>query len=64
VPAKPIRTLGDADVAWKVEATRDYINLARASRETIRVAQALSAPEPNRKRTTVCESRPKHTTKR
>lgn len=63
IPAKVIRQVTDADIAWKNAGTRDYQNLTRFYREDSKPVQPLSAVEANRPRTHACESPPKHTTK-
>jgi len=50
VPARILRDLTDAELAWKVEATQSYQELARRSRATLRATTPLAAPEPGRKR--------------
>jgi phenylacetic acid degradation protein len=50
VPAKVVRTLTDQELAWKIEGTRSYQELARRSLATMRETEALSVPEPGRKR--------------
>lgn len=49
-PAKVIKTLSEAELAWKREATRLYQELTVRSLRTMRETEALSAPEPDRKR--------------
>jgi phenylacetic acid degradation protein len=50
IPAKVLRELRDAEIAWKRDATRQYQELARRCLATMRQAEALSAAEPDRKR--------------
>lgn len=50
IPAKVIRTLSDTEIAWKVEGTRSYQELARRSLETMVAAAPLERVEPGRKR--------------
>src|SRR5512141_225652 len=50
VPAKVIRALTETELAWKVEGTESYLELARRSRATMRATSPLSAPEPDRRR--------------
>jgi phenylacetic acid degradation protein len=50
VPGKVVRELGADELAWKREATRQYQELARRSLATMRETDALSAPEPGRRR--------------
>jgi phenylacetic acid degradation protein len=49
VPAKVLRALTDVELAWKVEGTRSYHELARRSRATMRATAPLPAPESGRK---------------
>jgi phenylacetic acid degradation protein len=50
VPARVIKKLSEAEIAWKREATRIYQQLAVRSRTTMRETEALTAVEPGRKR--------------
>ena len=50
VPARILRDLTEAELAWKIEATQSYQELARRSRATLRATTPLAAPEPGRKR--------------
>jgi len=50
VPGKVVRELGAEEMAWKRDATRQYQELARRSLATMRETDALSAPEPGRRR--------------
>jgi len=50
VPARILRDLTEAELAWKIEATQSYQELARRSRATLRATTPLAAPEPDRKR--------------
>ena len=50
VPARVLRDLTEAELAWKIEATQSYQELARRSRATLRATTPLAAPEPGRKR--------------
>ncbi len=63
VPARKVRDVTEEEVVWKRTITRDYQNLTGLSRETLRRAEPLRAVEPNRKRTTACESMAKIATK-
>ena len=58
VPAKVLRGLTDTELAWKVEGTRHYQDLARRSRETMRAVAPLAAPEPGRARLELPEMLP------
>ena len=50
VPAKVVRELTDAEIAWKSEATAAYQALAQRSLNSLKPAEALTAVEPNRAR--------------
>jgi phenylacetic acid degradation protein len=50
MPAKVIRALSDEEIAWKVEGTHTYQDLARRSLATMTECDPLSAIEPDRKR--------------
>jgi len=50
VPARVLRALTDEELAWKVEGTESYIELARRSLATMRATAPLAAPEPGRRR--------------
>jgi phenylacetic acid degradation protein len=50
IPAKVMRDLSEAELAWKVEATRLYQQLAVRSLATMQETAALTAVEPDRKR--------------
>ena len=50
MPAKVIRALSDEEIAWKVDGTRTYQDLARRSLATMTECDPLSAIEPDRKR--------------
>ena len=50
VPAKVVRELTDAEIAWKSEATAVYQALAQRSLNSLKPAEALTAVEPNRAR--------------
>ena len=58
VPAKVVRTLTDAELAWKVEGTEAYRELARRSLATMRATTPLTAPETDRKRLDLPEMLP------
>jgi phenylacetic acid degradation protein len=53
IPAKVVRPLGDEEIAWKAQGTREYQELARRSAATMREVEALPAPEPDRKRLSI-----------
>jgi len=63
VPAKVVRTLTDQELAWKVEGTQSYQQLARRSLATMVETAALIAVEPDRKRIELPELLPLSTTK-
>jgi phenylacetic acid degradation protein len=50
IPARIVRTLDDAELAWKQEATRSYQELAVRSLATMRATAPLPAVEPHRRR--------------
>jgi phenylacetic acid degradation protein len=58
VPAKVLRGLTDTELAWKVEGTRHYQDLARRSLATMRAVAPLAAPEPGRRRLDLPEMLP------
>src|SRR4030095_8796270 len=63
VPAKVVRVLNEQRVAWKIEGTQSYQELARRSLGTMVETDALSAPEPGRKRIDLPELLPLSTIK-
>ena len=50
IPARVLRTLSDEEVRWKDENTQLYQQLAVRSAATMQEVDALTRPEPNRKR--------------
>jgi len=58
VPGKLVRTLTDQELAWKVEGTQSYQELARRSAATMKATSPLAAPEANRKRIEAVELLP------
>jgi len=50
VPARIVRELSDAEMAWKVEGTQSYQELTRRCLATMRETKALVAVEPDRER--------------
>jgi phenylacetic acid degradation protein len=64
VPAKVVRPLTDAELAWKVSATRVYQDLARRSLATLVETDALPAVEPGRGRIAMAPIAPLADTKR
>ena len=63
VPAKVVRRLTDQELAWKIEGTQSYQELARRSLSTMVETNALAAAEPNRKRIDLPELLPLSTIK-
>ena len=49
-PAKILRELSDAEIAWKQEGTRDYQRLAERCRVSLRACEPLTEEEPDRPR--------------
>jgi len=58
VPAKVLRALTDTELAWKVEGTQSYKELARRSLATMRAVQPLAARGPGRQRLDLPEMLP------
>jgi phenylacetic acid degradation protein len=50
IPAKLVRELGEAELAWKKDATRQYRELAVRSLASLTETEALTEPEPDRRR--------------
>jgi len=50
IPARIVRELNDTELAWKIEATQSYQELARRSLATMHATTPLTAVEPDRKR--------------
>jgi phenylacetic acid degradation protein len=63
VPGKVIRALTDLELAWKIEGTQCYQELARRSLATMRACAPLTAPEPDRARIDVRQILPLSTLK-
>src|SRR6267378_8652601 len=63
VPAKVVRVLTEQELAWKIEGTQSYQELARRSLATMVETVALTAVEPDRKRIELPELLPLSTTK-
>ena len=59
-PARIVREVTDAEIAWKNVGTAQYHELAVRSRETMREVEALTAPEPDRPRIQWDSSVPLH----
>lgn len=49
-PARVLRQVSDEELAWKVEGTRQYQELAQRSRTSMKETVALDQAEPNRPR--------------
>ena len=64
VPAKVMRELSELEMAWKVEGTGVYLNLARRCHTTMRQVEALTAVEPDRKRIALPELKTLQETRR
>ena len=58
IPARVMRGLSADEMAWKLDATRTYQNLARRSLASLRETVALTAEEPGRKRFSLAEVLP------
>jgi phenylacetic acid degradation protein len=63
VPAKVVRAVTEQELAWKIEATQSYQELARRSLATMVETIALTTPEPDRKRIDLPELLPLSTVK-
>jgi phenylacetic acid degradation protein len=63
VPAKIVRELTEQELAWKVEGTQSYQDLARRSLATMRETEALTRVEPGRRRIELPELLPLSATK-
>jgi len=50
MPARVVRDLTEMELAWKIEATQGYQDLARRSLATMKATVALTSVEPDRKR--------------
>ncbi len=57
-PAKVMRELSADELAWKIDATRTYQNLAKRSLASLRETVALAEAEPGRKRLSLSEVLP------
>ena len=64
VPAKPVRQLGEQEVAWKLEGTLTYQRLVERCHDSLREVEPLRAEEPGRKRLQVGDLQPLVATKR
>ena len=50
IPARVLRSLTDEELRWKDENMRLYQQLAERNRASLREVEALTAPEPQRRR--------------
>nr|WP_321459714.1 transferase hexapeptide repeat family protein [uncultured Cohaesibacter sp.] len=57
-PARIVRTLSEAEIAWKMEGTAVYQRLAQDAPSKLKAAQPLRAPEENRRRVEVAGHEP------
>jgi len=64
IPARVVRELSDTELAWKVEGTDSYKELARRSLRTMKATAPLTAPEPGRKHLDLPALKPLSDTKR
>lgn len=64
LPAKLLRTLTEAELAWKISATAEYHELTRRSLASLVEATPLRAIEPGRKRVAGGTALPLHRQKR
>jgi len=58
IPARIVRELTKTELAWKIEGTDSYKELALRSLRTMKAVTPLAAPEPGRKRIELPEIRP------
>ena len=58
MPARRIRAVTDEEIAWKVEGTRDYQDLAGRCAATLKPVEPLTEFDPDRPRVPVKSSRP------
>jgi phenylacetic acid degradation protein len=63
VPARIVRELSDAELAWKAEGTAEYQELARRCRATLREVAPLATPELGRTRLRLKATLPLHRTR-
>lgn len=63
MPARVVRELSEQELAWKIEGTESYLELARRSASTMRATAALSAIEEGRARIDVADLLPLSTLK-
>ena len=64
IPARVVRELSNTELAWKVEGTDSYKELARRSLRTMKATAPLTAPEPGRKHLDLPALKPLSDTKR
>lgn len=64
IPARVVRELSDTELAWKIEGTDSYKELARRSLRTMRATAPLAAPEPGRRHLDLPALKPLSDTKR
>ncbi len=64
IPARILRELTDQEMAWKIDGTRSYQELAQRSRATMRRTAPLPAVEADRRRLDLPELLPLSTLKR
>lgn len=58
IPAKVLRELSEGEMAWKLDATRAYQNLARRCAASLRETVALTEAEPGRRRLSMAQVLP------
>lgn len=63
VPAKVVRQLSEAELAWKAEGNRAYRELAARSLRSLKPAPPLTRPEPDRGTLVWPENKPLHRAK-
>ena len=49
IPARIVRELTETELAWKIEGTLSYQELARRSHRSMQATEPLAAPEPGRR---------------
>jgi phenylacetic acid degradation protein len=64
IPARVVRELTEQEMAWKIDGTRGYQQLAQRSRDTMRRTRPLATVEADRKRLDLPELLPLSTLKR
>ncbi len=63
-PARVLREVTEDEIAWKSQGTATYQDLAVRSLKTLRPAEPLAEPEPDRKRTNVSQLEPLYAARR